>query len=259
MRKTDVFRPDALDLFASEYPVNSRYFPAADTGDRISSFFSGPAFDIVSRAAHTARKTQPGSSRELFGGAEFFFALDNVDALTLLSKFIDEESSLEAVEEDHLLLGMLGDVYRTTIRGADPKCWAGLERTIEEGEAKCVEFEGCFGEKGGSAESTLHCEAFIANWRKTSLSLGNGSLRSSSSRDLSRILFRAAPMLELVTDPGGLEDYIEREFCEGAGNNQQRSPRGLAVRLLTLFVEYSLQKLNEGLRLPSEKKLRLLP
>ena len=258
MRKADIFRPDALNLFLSEHPLNERFFPSTDAEDRIACFFGSPAFDLISRAAHTARKAEPGSSKELFGSAESFFSFDNVDAQALLRKFIDEESPLEAVDEDLLLLNMLGDVYRTTIRGAELKCWASLERTIEEGAAKCVEFEDCFGEKGGSEEGALQCDAFLANWRNTSLALGNGSLKSSSSRELRRSLFKAAPVLELVADPESLEDYIEREFCEGAGKDERRSPRGLAVRLLTLFMEYSLQELNESLRLTSEKRLRFL-
>lgn len=258
MRRTDIFRPDALDLFASEHPVNERFFPAANVEDRIAWFFDGPAFDLISRAAHAARKTAPGSTKELFGGAEFFFAFDNVDAQALLRKFIDEESPLETVDDDRLLLDMLRDVYCTTIRGADPRCWSSLDRAIEEGDAGCAESADCLGENGGAGKSRLRCESFHVNWRRTSLALGNGCLGNSSSREVRGGLFRAAPVLELVADPESLEDYIKRELCEDAGKDRRRSPRGLAVRLLTLFMDFALDELNERLQLPSEKKLHFL-
>ena len=100
MRNIEIFRSEALDLFASEHPGNERYFPNSGAEDRIAWFFSGPAFNLISRAAHTAKKMEPGSSKELFGEAEFFFTLDNVEVQALLRKFIDEASPLEAVEED---------------------------------------------------------------------------------------------------------------------------------------------------------------
>jgi hypothetical protein len=96
------------------------------------------------------------------------------------------------------------------------------------------------------------------NWRRTSLALKNGEQRSRSPEELRRSLFRASPVLELVADPKGLDSYLQRELCDSARAGDRRSARGLAVRLLTLFVEFCFEELNERLQLPPERRLRFL-
>ena len=90
------------------------------------------------------------------------------------------------------------------------------------------------------------------------MALTKTSSEGLSTRELCGRLYRAAPVLKLVTDPDGLEEYVARELSRRDGSPGRRSLRGLVVRLLTDFTEFCLQELNRKLQLPAERRLRLL-
>jgi len=260
-KKMGIFRHNAVDLIVRHFPENRAAFGAYRSDDQIASLFFSVAFDLIARTAYTLRKATPEGKVELADSVSEFFPVEDVNVQTLLRTFMDEENPEETILENYIFLDMLREKYLSLVRGEKPECWGNIEESISGKRARCPSHDDCHEETGPEKEegAILRCETYQVAWRKTDLAVECDGPLSDSARELLLLIYEICPALRLITDPLEMEAFLAREVLEiPDGGSDRRSARGVIVRILTDFVEFSLEDLNHRLQMPREKKYRFL-
>ena len=256
-----IFRHNAVNLIVRHYPENRAAFGAYRSDDPIASLFFSVAFDLIARTAYTLRKATPEGKVELADSVSEFFPVDDVNVQTLLRTFMDEESPEETMMENYIFLDMLREKYTSLVRGEKPECWENLDEAVRGGKARCPSHDSCHKEAGPQDEegANLRCEYYQAAWRKTDLAVEGESPSADSARELLLLIYETCPALRLITDQLEMEAFLAREVLQARdGVSDKRSVRGVIVRILTDFIEFSLEDLNHRLQMPKGKKYRFL-